>query len=81
LPIARAGFYRVDGAAPLAANLADAIESDTRPARALVLGGKTIAPPDPPARKPRREIATVALWAAAALALLEWWSYHRRWTV
>jgi hypothetical protein len=65
----------------LAANLADATESDTAPARQLVLAGRTLAAPDPPAPGRQRELWLLALVAAAALSLCEWWSYHRRWTV
>jgi hypothetical protein len=81
VPIAHTGFYRVNGSTVLAANLGDAVESDTTPARALVLGGRTLAPPDPPARGARRELWALALIAGVALSLFEWWSYHRRWTV
>ncbi len=80
LPIRRAGFYRVD-AATVAANVSDAIESDTTPVRTLVLAGRTLTPPDPPTRRGRRPLATWALLAAAALLLVEWATTHRRWTV
>jgi hypothetical protein len=80
VPIRRAGFYQV-GAVTLAANLSDAVESDTTPAKALVLGGKTLQPPDPPAGRGRRPLAVWALLAAAALLFVEWVSTHRRWTV
>lgn len=65
----------------LAANLDDPVESDTTPAPALVLGGKTLSATDPPVGGRRAEIWTRALIAALALSLFEWWSYHRRWTV
>jgi von Willebrand factor type A domain/Aerotolerance regulator N-terminal len=68
-------------AVTLAANLGDPTESDTRPAPTLDLGGRVLAPPDPPVRRPRREIWWLALLAAALLTLGEWWTYHRRWTV
>ena len=85
IPIAHPGFYRV--AAPsgppraLAANLADPTEADLTPAAHLIIAGKTLQPPDPPVRRPRRPIWWWALIAAAALSLAEWWTYHRRWTV
>ena len=81
LPIARTGFYRIAPATTLAANLGDPIESNTAPAASLILGGRTLREPDPPASRHRRELWWWALVAAAALALGEWWSYHRRWTV
>jgi Ca-activated chloride channel family protein len=81
IPIARAGFYRIAPSLTLAANLADPIESDTTPAATLELGGRSLPPPDAPARRPRRELWWLALVAAAALSLGEWWTYHRRWTV
>jgi hypothetical protein len=80
VPITRAGFYTV-GTQTIGANLADAIESATAPAAKLTLGGRALAPPDPPAARRGRPVAMVALLLATALLLLEWWSYHRRWTV
>jgi hypothetical protein len=81
IPIARAGFYRIAPATTLAASLGDPIESDTTPAKTLVLRDRVLAPPDPPTRRGRRELWWLALVAAAALSLGEWWTYHRRWTV
>ncbi len=46
IPIARTGFYRIGSSMTLAANLGDAVESDTTPAARLVICGKTLAPPD-----------------------------------
>lgn len=80
IPVRHAGFYEV-GAAVVAANLGDAVESDTTPPAALVLAGRALPPPDPPIGRGRRPIATWALLAAAALLLFEWVSTHRRWTV
>ncbi|HEV3032299.1 MAG TPA: VWA domain-containing protein [Polyangia bacterium] len=80
VPIRRSGFYRV-GDVTLAANAADAVESDTTPVRTLALGGRTLATPDPPLGHGRRPLATWALLVAAALLLLEWVTTHRRWTV
>jgi hypothetical protein len=80
VPIRRAGFYRV-GDVTIAANASDAVESDTAPVAALVLGGRPIGPPDSPRGGSRRPMATWALIAAAALLLVEWVSTHRRWTV
>jgi hypothetical protein len=58
----------------------DARESDTTPARTLTLGGRALAPPDPPARQRGTPVGSLALGLAAALLVLEWVSYHRRWT-
>ncbi|HEY5091610.1 MAG TPA: VWA domain-containing protein, partial [Polyangia bacterium] len=58
----------------------DERESDTTPAPTLVLGGRTLAPPDPPARHRGARLPMLALALAAALLLFEWVSYHRRWT-
>jgi hypothetical protein len=80
IPIRRAGFYEA-GAATVAANLSDAVESSTAPPASLELGGKSVPPPDPPTGRGRRAPAVWALLAAAALLLLEWVSTHRRWTV
>jgi von Willebrand factor type A domain/Aerotolerance regulator N-terminal len=84
-PVPAVGFYRLRaGGAPeriVAANLGDAVESDTAPAPALTLGGRLLPVPDPPQPGQRRPYWAWALTAAAALTLFEWWSYHRRWTV
>jgi hypothetical protein len=63
-----------------ASEASDARESDTTPAHTLTLGDRTLAPPDPPARRPPVRLTMLALWLAAALMLGEWASYHRRWT-
>jgi len=85
IPIAHPGFYRLatssGPARTLAANLADPTEADTTPAEHLTVAGRTLQPPDPPVRRPRRPIWWWAIVAAAALSLGEWWTYHRRWTV
>ena len=79
VPIARVGFQRV-GDDVVAANLADARESDTAPARVLSLDGHALAPPDPPARRGVVRLPVLALLLAAALAMFEWVSFQRRWT-
>jgi hypothetical protein len=58
----------------------EARESDLAPAATLALGGAALAPPDPPARRPHLPAGRLALVVAAALLLVEWLSYHRRWT-
>jgi hypothetical protein len=55
-------------------------ESDTTPAPTLTLGDRTLAPPEPPARREAVRLTVLALWLAAALLVGEWVSYHRRWT-
>ncbi|HET6284892.1 MAG TPA: VWA domain-containing protein [Polyangia bacterium] len=80
-PITRTGFYRIDSRLTVPANLSDAVESDTEPVKNLTLGGRALAPPDPPRKGPRRALWMMALVAAVALTLFEWCSYHRRWTV
>ncbi len=62
------------------ATVRDARESDTAPVRTLTLGGRALAPPDPPARRSRATVGSWALMLAAALLLFDWLSYHRRWT-
>lgn len=85
IPVTHPGFYRVatPSSAPrtIAANLADASESDTAPASKLIIAGNAAPPPDPPVHRPRRPIWWWAILAAVALSLSEWWTYHRRWTV
>ena len=73
------GFHRL-GRELVAANLGDARESDTTPAAALALGGRALAPPDPPARRGFVRLPALALLLAAALVLLEWVASQRRWT-
>ncbi len=78
------GLYTVRygaGTMRLAANLADAQESDTRARKTLILGGQILRPPDTPDSGARRRIYPYLLLAAAALLLLEWWTYNRRVTV
>jgi Ca-activated chloride channel family protein len=83
VPLPRSGFYRVQSGTPpvLAANLFDASESDTRPAPALLLGGRALFAWSPPRSTRHYPFTTLALLAALALSLAEWLSHHRRWTV
>jgi len=72
-----------DAAAPTidsAGTVREARESDTAPAPTLALGGRVLAPPDPPARRSHLRFGSWALMLAAALLLFDWVSYHRRWT-
>ena len=78
------GLYTVrygDGTMRVAANLADARESDTRARETLVLAGKTLRPPQATGAGARRRIWPYLLLVVAALLLLEWWTYNRRVTV
>jgi hypothetical protein len=77
--ITHVGFHQI-GNAIVAANLGDARESDTEPASELALGGRKLAPPDPPAWRGGVRAGALALWLVLALLLAEWVSYHRRWT-
>jgi Ca-activated chloride channel homolog len=81
----RVGIYsiRAGGAPPqrIAANLADAGESDITPVKELVMGGRTIDAPSGFGLALRREIWIYLLLAAVALSLVEWLTYNRRLTV
>ena len=82
----RVGFYNLRPAglaAPLqwAANLADVTESTAALRPTLRLGGATLSPPDASQRAIRRELWPYLLLLALSILALEWWSYHRRWTV
>jgi hypothetical protein len=79
IAIARTGFHKV-GDEVVAANLGDVRESDTSPAPALALAGRTLAAPDPPVVSGTARVGLLALWVALVLLLFEWVSYHRRWT-
>jgi hypothetical protein len=88
LPLARSGHYRITPERPagpaltIAASLVEPAESNTRasPSATFVrLAGKP-----PSAARPRAAHlgpGGVALLVAALLLLLEWWTFHRRWTV
>ena len=78
--LAWAARDEADAAVDPSATVRDARESDTTPVRALALGGRVLAPPDPPARHSRARVGSWALILAAALLLFDWLSYHRRWT-
>jgi len=75
-----AGNGEVGNGEVVAANLGDARESDTTPATALALGGRVLAPPDPPAPRGFVRLPALALLLAAALGLVEWVASQRRWT-
>jgi hypothetical protein len=77
--IAHVGFHRV-GDLVVAANLGDVRESDTTPAAELTLGGRPLAPPDPPVWRGGLRLGALALGLVLLLLLGEWVSYHRRWT-
>lgn len=92
----QAGFYQVEGMAPpvrFAANLVRAEESHIRPRKELHLGDPG-APPVPPTQEVLKagpveglHAGTQQRWwvllllGALGLSLVEWVTYHRRWTV
>jgi hypothetical protein len=85
-----AGFYTLSlaGVADsppvmVAASLASPAESDITPAATLQVGpaATALASPTPSPPHDRRPIWTLLLLGACGLLLLEWLSYHRRWTV
>jgi hypothetical protein len=81
----RVGFYElVTPGAPsrsFAGNLGDLTESTAALRRELSLGGAALRPPEAGQRALRRILWPYLLLAALLLLSLEWWSYHRRWTV
>lgn len=81
----RTGFYELSTPeqAPrrFAANLGDLLESQALIRRELRAAGKTWKPPEAGLRALRRTLWPYLLLAALILLGLEWWSYHRRWTV
>ena len=79
LAVSRVGFLEAGGET-VAANLANARESDTTPSPALALGGSVLRRPDPPVHRRFAGWQALALMLAAALVLFEWLSYQRRWT-
>jgi hypothetical protein len=74
------GLYHV-GASAVAANLADAQESDIRPHPTLVLGGRTLAPPPTFTPSLPRAIWVYLVLGALLLSAVEWLTYNRRITV
>jgi hypothetical protein len=77
IAIAHAGFHRV-GDLVFAANLGDVRESDTTPAPDLEVGGRKLAPPDPPVWHGGIRLGALALGLVLLLLAVEWVSYHRR---
>lgn len=82
------GFYTLSlpDRAPedFAANLGDPTESAAELRRDLRIGNAqvvTLRPPEPGERALRRTLWPYLLLAVLFLLSLEWWSYHRRWTV
>ena len=81
---ARAGFYRVRteaGEDVFAANLGPSEEGRIEPAATLDVGGRPAGE-----ARPGRVGVRASLWiylvaAALAILLVEWLTYHRRWTV
>lgn len=82
----RVGFYALRAAAlgatvQWAANLSDLTESQAQVRRELRLGGAQVPPPEAGQRSLRRALWPYLLLLALGLLVLEWWSYHRRWTI
>ena len=80
------GVYKLKSSAGdkelrVAANLAHAGESNTRPRAKLTVGGRQLKQPEDFGGGMRSQIWPYLLLAAAALLLLEWLSYNRRVTV
>jgi hypothetical protein len=82
-----AGFYELRSpegegySAMFAANLSDAKESDIEPVRELKVGDVVAAAPAGFAIGVRHELWAYVLLGVALVSLVEWLSYHRRWTV
>jgi hypothetical protein len=81
----KVGFYElsVAGARPtlLSANLSDATESAARVRRELRIAGEQLAPPETGRSAIKRVLWPYLLLIAMLILCIEWWSYHRRWTV
>jgi hypothetical protein len=93
---ARAGFYTIlagqagqagDAGDPggssrlVAANLANAAESNIAPKPQLTVGGRPLTAPERGRVGVRRELWIYLAALALLLALVEWWTYNRRVTV
>ena len=87
---ARVGYYDLAAKSPngatiaqiqLAANLASPAESDIAPSAELTLGGKKLEPPEAFAISHSQKIWIYLIFAAMALIVMEWITYHRRITV
>lgn len=79
----RAGFYDVSGVTPplrFAASLSDVRESRIAP-RAELAPGVTAGPGPELGVTARRSIWVLLLLGVLVLSLVEWITYHRRWTV
>ncbi|MDB4970077.1 MAG: von Willebrand factor type, partial [Myxococcales bacterium] len=81
----RVGFYTLEAAgAPdrlVAANLADARESNIAPQKQLLAASRELLAPEIGRVGVRRELWGYLAFAALLLALIEWWTYNRRVTV
>lgn len=81
----RVGFYELSlpDSVPLrfAGNLSDPQESAAAIRSELRSENTRLRPPEPGQRALRRTLWPYLLLAAFVLLALEWWSYHRRWTV
>ncbi len=84
----RVGFYELvvpqKPSRRFAANLGDLNESAAQIRHGMRIGGPhtpLLAPPESGQRALRRRLWPYLLLGALLLLSLEWWSYHRRWTV
>lgn len=80
----RAGFYTLEAdgvSSVIAANLVSDLESRIEPPKELKVGTIEAGAMSAGALGVRREIWIYLVWIVLAVLLLEWWSYHRRWTV
>ena len=79
-----AGFYTLeapDGDQVFAANLGPGAESDIAPAESLEVGGQAAGEVSHGEVGVRQEIWIYLVLAVMAILAVEWFTYHRRWTV
>lgn len=81
----RSGFYELDvgGETPqrFAANVGVPRESDIAPVRRLSIAGRDAGAPSIGSPGLKRDIWVALVLAVVAILAVEWFTYHRRWTV